>query len=213
MDGGRTFEKNSYVTGLVCACCQIDIGFSKGNVVLAWRSVEPGDVRDIFTTLSSDKGATWAKPQLAARDNWVIDGCPHAAPSFASTGTALYLAWMTGVSGKAEVYMVASKDGGRTFGERLHVSSGVSEATHPRLIAIRDRVGIAFEGRIDGRKEFGSTIVYRELDRGSLSAPAAIPNDPGPVSAPELTADNRGLLIGWSLASGGFPIIQLRRRK
>jgi hypothetical protein len=188
------------------------VGFSKGNVVLAWRSVEPGDVRDIFTTLSSDNGLTWAKPQLAARDNWVIDGCPHAAPSFASTGTALYLAWMTGVSGKAEVYMVASKDGGRTFGERHHVSSGVSEASHPRLIVIRDRVGIAFEGQIEGRKEFGPTIVYRELDGSGLSAPVAVPNDPGPAIAPELAADNRGLLIGWSRTSDGSPTLHLRRR-
>ncbi len=126
LDGGSSFEKNRYVTGLVCACCQIAVGFSKGNVILAWRSVEPGDVRDIFTTVSSDKGATWAKPQLASRDNWVINGCPHEAPTFASTASAVYLAWMTAASDKQEIYMVVSKDGGKTFGERVHVSAGCS---------------------------------------------------------------------------------------
>jgi hypothetical protein len=211
-DGGRTFDKNRYITGFVCACCEIAIGFSKGNVLLGWRSVEPGEVRDIFTTLSSDSGATWARPQVASRDNWVLDGCPHAAPSFASTATAVYLAWMTAASGKPEVYMVISKDGGRTFGERLHVSAGVMDATHPRLIVIGDRVGIALEGQIEGPKGAGPTIVYRELDRGGMSAPSAIPSSPGPATAPEMGADHLGVIIGWSRTLGGFPTIHLRRR-
>jgi hypothetical protein len=211
LDGGATFEKNRYVTGLVCACCQIDVGFSKGNVILAWRSVEPGDIRDIFTTVSSDNGATWAKPQLASRDNWMINGCPHEAPTFASTATAVYLAWMTAVSGKQEIYMVVSKDGGRTFGERLHVSAGVSKAKHPRLVGIGERVGIAFEGQIGGEEEVKSTVIYRELDRGRLSAPVVISGNPGPATSTEMAVDHRGLLIGWSQSSGGSPIIHLRR--
>jgi hypothetical protein len=213
LDGGSSFEKNRYVTGLVCACCQIAVGFSKGNVILGWRSVEPGDVRDIFTTVSSDNGATWDKPQLASRDNWVINGCPHEAPTFASTTSAVYLAWVTAASGKQEIYMVASNDGGKTFGERIHVSAGVSKAKHPRLIGIRDRVGIAFEGQIEGRKEPGSTVIYRELDRSRMSAPTVIPVNPAAATATEMDVDQRGILIGWSQHSGGISTIHLRRRK
>jgi hypothetical protein len=187
------------------------VGFSKGNVVLAWRSVEPGDVRDIFTTLSSDNGATWIKPRLVSRDNWVLDGCPHAAPSTVSTPTGLYVAWMTAVSGKPEIYMVVSRDGGSTFEERLHVSGGVSGAKNPRLVAIRDRVGIVFEGRIEGRERFGSSVIYRELDRTGLSKPTAFQVDAGSTSDPEISADHVGLLIGWSRVSGGSATIQLRR--
>jgi hypothetical protein len=212
LDGGASFEKNRYVTGLVCACCQIAVGFSKGNVILAWRSVEPGDIRDIFTTISSDNGATWARPQLASRDNWVINGCPHEAPTFASMETAVYLAWMTAVSGKQEIYMVVSKDGGKTFGERVHASAGMSRAKHPRLVRVGERVGIAFEGQIEGREQSGSTVVYRELGGGSLSAPVAISGSPGPATATEIVVDHRGLLIGWSQLSGGSPAIHLRRR-
>jgi hypothetical protein len=213
LDGGGSFEKNRYVTGLVCACCQIAVGFSKGNVVLGWRSVEPGDVRDIFTTVSSDSGATWARPQLASRDNWMINGCPHEAPAFASTATAVYLAWMTAAPGKQEIYMVVSKDGGKTFGERVHVSAGVSKAKHPRIVGIRDRVAVAFEGQIEGRKEPGSTVIYRELDRGRLSAPTNVTDNPESATATEMAVDHRGLLIGWSQPSGGSSTIHLRRRK
>jgi hypothetical protein len=211
LDGGNSFEKNRYVTGLVCACCQIAVGFSNGNVILGWRSVEPGDVRDIFTTVSCDNGATWAKPQLASRDNWVVNGCPHEAPTFASTATAIYLAWMTSASGKQEIYMVASKDGGKTFGERVHVSAGVSKAKHPRLVGIHDRVGVAFEGQIEGRKQPGSTVIYRELDGGRMSAPAVIPVKPEAATATEMVVDQRGLLIGWSQRSGETSTIHLRR--
>jgi hypothetical protein len=180
-------------------------------VILAWRSVEPGDVRDIFTTISSDNGATWAGPQLASRDNWVINGCPHEAPTFASTETAVYLAWMTAVSGKQEIYTVVSKDGGRTFGERVHMSAGMSRAKHPRLVGIGERVGIAFEGQIEGREAPGSTVVYRELDRGRLSAPVAISGSPRSATATEMAVDHRGVLIGWSQQSGGASTIHLRR--
>jgi hypothetical protein len=67
---------------------------------------------------------------------------------------------VTSASGKQEIYMVASKDGGKTLGERVHVSAGVSKAKYPRLVGIRDRMGIAFEGQIEGRKEPGSTVIY-----------------------------------------------------
>lgn len=212
LDGGKSFEKNRYVDGLVCACCQIAVGFSKGNVILGWRSVEPGDVRDIFTAVSSDNGETWAKPQLASRDNWVVKGCPHEAPAFASTASAVYLAWMTSASGKQEIHMVSSKDGGKTFGERVHVSAGVSKAKHPRLVAIGDRVGIAFEGQIEGRKESGSTVIYRELDSGRMSSPIVIPVNLGAATDTEMAVDQRGLLIGWSQRSGETSTIYLRRR-
>jgi hypothetical protein len=211
LDGGKSFEKNRYITGLVCACCQIAVGFSKGNVILGWRWVEPSDVRDIFTTVSSDNGATWGKPQLASRDNWVINACPHEAPTFASTASAVYLAWGTSASDKQEIYMVVSKDGGKTFGERVHVSAGVSKATHPRLVAIGDRVGVAFEGQIEGQKEPGTMVIYRELDRGRMSAPTVIPVNPAGATATEMAVDQRGLLIGWSQRSGETSTIHLRR--
>jgi hypothetical protein len=212
LDGGRSFEKNQYVTGLVCACCQIVVNYSKGNVVLAYRSVEPGNIRDIFTTVSSDNGKTWSSPKLASRDNWILDGCPHQAPTLASTPTSLYLAWMTGVSGNAEIYMVESKDGGRTFGERLHVSAGVNGARNPRLVAFGDRVGVVFEGEIEDGKQSEPTVVFRELERGRMSPPRPIPLATESGGHPEIVADDRGLLIGWTRSSSGSSSIHLGRR-
>jgi hypothetical protein len=108
--------------------------------------------------------------------------------------------------------MVVSKDGGKTFGERVHVSAGISNVTHPRLVAIGDRVGIAFEGQIDGQKEPGTTVIYRELDSGRMSAPTVIPINPAGAGDTEIAVDQRGLLIGWSQTSGGTSSIHLRRR-
>jgi hypothetical protein len=211
-DGGRTFAKNRYITGLVCACCRLAFGFSKGNVVIAWRSVEPGEVRDIFTTYSSDNGSTWAKPQLASRDNWVIDGCPHVGPSLASTSSALHLAWLTAASGKPELYVITSKDGGRTFNERTLASGGINRANHPRLIARGDRVGIAFEGKVGSAEFPGRSVIYRELGGdGAPSPPTVISNDHGVASYPALAEDRRGLLIAWTESIDKESTIYLRR--
>jgi hypothetical protein len=54
-------------------------------------------------------------------------------------------------------------------------------------------------------------VIYRELDRGRLSAPVVISGNPGPATSTEMAVDHRGLLIGWSQSSGGSPIIHLRR--
>jgi hypothetical protein len=197
LDGGRTFEKNRYIAGRVCACCRLAIGSSRGNLTIAWRSEEPGDVRDIFTATSSDNGSRWTKPQLAHRDNWVIEGCPHVGPTIASTPSALYLAWVTAASGKPELCMVVSKDGGRKFGERLLLSAGINGANHPRIIARKDHVVIAFEGQIE--KGRGTQVIYRQVTGdGVVSAPEVIPNTGGSVSYPAIAEDERGLLIAWS---------------
>jgi hypothetical protein len=93
--------------------------------------------------------------------------------------------------------MVVSKDGGRKFGERLLLSAGINGANHPRIIARKDHVVIAFEGQIE--KGRGTQVIYRQVTGdGVVSAPEVIPNTGGSVSYPAIAEDERGLLIAWS---------------
>jgi hypothetical protein len=212
LDGGRTFEKNRYVAGRVCACCRLAVGLSKGNVMIAWRSEEPGDVRDIFTALSTDNGSSWSQPRLAHRDNWVIEGCPHVGPAIASTQSELYLAWLTAASGKPEVRMVISRDNGRTFGERIILSDGVTGANHPRLVARGDRVGVVFEGQLE--KAQPASVVYREVGQDGTVLPLTGRRaGQGSASYPALAHYDRGVLIAWSEVKDEKSMVYLGRRR
>src|SRR5690606_19957859 len=60
-DGGRTFEPGVVVARDVCPCCRTSLAVAPdGAVLVAWRRVFDGDVRDIVVARSTDGGRTFA---------------------------------------------------------------------------------------------------------------------------------------------------------
>jgi hypothetical protein len=99
---------------------------------------------------STDGGASFAAPVRVHQDQWVYPGCPHAGPSLAvdSAGT-LHVVWYTGAEGRAGLYLVRSRDSGRTFDEPVKLNQGAAfvPVSHARLVASGDAVWIAWEDR------------------------------------------------------------------
>ena len=73
-DGGKTWPKNVRVSTNVCPCCRVTWAFVNGKVILGWRYVEAGDIRDIYVATSEDKGDTWGKAAPVFKDGWKIKG-------------------------------------------------------------------------------------------------------------------------------------------
>ena len=94
-DGGKTFSKNVRVARSVCPCCRVAFGFVEGKVLLAWRQVEAGDIRDIHFASSMDRGDTWQTGKPVFRDGWKIKGCPHVGPSMATLNGKVYVTWFS----------------------------------------------------------------------------------------------------------------------
>jgi hypothetical protein len=145
-DGGHSFGKNFRIAGDVCACCRAAIAFVDEQVIVALRSVEDGHIRDISISRSSDEGKTWSEPQVASRDGWKINACPHVGPSLATVGEKVYLSWMTGATNRRGVFLAGSKDGGQTFGPAVMLSEGVHGATHPFLASKGNLAVVVFQG-------------------------------------------------------------------
>ena len=119
-----------------CPCCRTAIATAAdGALYLAWRTVLPGNIRDVVVAKSTDHGATWAPPVRVHADNWVFDGCPHAGPSMQvdSTG-AVHIAWWTGKQGSAGTYYARSTDGAKSFD--APVALGVGEFSAPAHIQL-----------------------------------------------------------------------------
>lgn len=83
----------------VCECCRIAAVFDEaGDLVLAWRDIMPGSVRDhAFSRITRDGQVL--TPRRLTRDGWVIEACPHHGPALAAgrDGT-VHAVWFTGES-------------------------------------------------------------------------------------------------------------------
>jgi hypothetical protein len=145
-DGGRTFAKNVYVAGSVCGCCRVSVAVVQQTVVIAWRGIEPGDIRDITVAASSDHGRTWTQPHVAVRDGWKINGCPHVGPTLAAIGNNLYLAWLTGAGEGSRIQSAVSKDGAVTFSQPQNLNKGVRHVNSPHLAEVSGGPLLVFRG-------------------------------------------------------------------
>jgi hypothetical protein len=216
-DRGKTFSKNVRVAGAICPCCRPTIAFAGNRVLIGWRQVEPGDVRDIFFAASSDRGDTWSTPALVGRDGWKIKGCPHVGPAFASLGNRLYAAWFSEGGGDPAIYLAHSTNGGETFLKKQKISVGVSDPTHPAIFAAEDRLAIVFQAR-DAAKAGGwgkMAVYYLEVSpSGALSKLVRAGEGKLGASYPSVALGLSGrIFIGWTESGpGGAQSYLLRGR-
>jgi hypothetical protein len=204
---GESFEKNVKVAENICPCCRLSITFAGDQVLLAWRWVEPGDVRDIHLASSDDRGQTWSKPVMVGRDGWKINGCPHVGPAIAAMGSKVYAAWFTEGSGDPAINLAVSDDGGRSFGTKRQISEGVFDPTHPQMVAGQDKLAVVFQARSASKEQgWGRVgVYYREIHAdGSLSQLVRLPEGKANANYPTVTLGLSGrIFVGWTETSKG----------
>ena len=200
VDGGRTFGPNRRIAASACACCRAAVASVRGHTVVAWRNVAAGNVRDIVTSRSLD-GVRWSTPAPVWRDGWVIEACPHEGPAMIASGDRLHIAWMTGQSGEPVLAVAQSDDGGQTFTERRVVSGGVTAPGGSVLLALRDRVALAFHGSTDGQPP---AVRYRAIESrdqrqvdGALSPIETLSPSRRSAVYPSLVMHDGRRIAGW----------------
>ncbi len=205
-DGGKTWSKNVRIATDVCPCCRVSFAFTGNRAVLAWRGVDDGDLRDIYTAVSTDRGETWSKPGLVNRDNWKIKGCPHVGPSLAAVGDKIYVVWFSEADGKPGIFF-SSTTNGVEFAAKRTLSEGTVDPTHPFVAAGEDRLAVAFQARDSKAQDsWGKmSVYYREiLPGGALTAlvKAGTPKE-GAVTYPALALGMSGrTFLGWTETRG-----------
>jgi hypothetical protein len=223
-DKGATWGKNLPVVNNVCPCCRPAVAFGpKGQVFIAWRGVDGGDVRDIMLTVATGHDGNsliFTKPVRIAEDNWRISGCPHTGPQLVVKGNRLYVAWHSdGNSTNAGIRLAWSDDGGKTFSRPVIASPGVLDTNHPALSLSEDgRLLLVFQGREQHEKEgWGPTRAFlaEVFDNGSISAPMVVPGSKKTVSFPSVLAGTVGrAFIAWTEATDkGVQVMLTRARK
>ncbi len=216
-DGGQSWEKNVRVAGNICPCCRPSIGFAGGNVLVFWRGVEEDQTRDIYVAVSANRGATWSNPKLVARDGWKINGCPHVGPAVATTQDRLWVVWFSEANGDPAIYAAWTADGGASFAERIRVSEGVTDPTHPAVASDGERLALTFQAR-DANAASGwgkMQPYYREIrPDGSLGPLLRLAAGKANASYPSVALGLSGrIFVGWTETVDGQPrAILLRGR-
>lgn len=153
-DGGRTFGPATVVAGSACPCCRTSLAIADDSTIyLSWRTVLPGNIRDVVVARSDDAGATFTAAQRVNQDDWVFDACPHAGSSLVVDSRGrLHVAWYTGAAERPGIHTAVSDDGGRTFGQPSPILTGEwVPPSQVKLAALPDgRIAVAWDDRRSG---------------------------------------------------------------
>ncbi len=141
--------KNLTVDKVVCECCTAALAVdSSAGVWLAYRDREVGELRDIAVARSQDGGRSFARLGWVSRDDWRLNGCPHAGPRMVLDGErVLWAVWFTGA--EPGIYVAFSNDGGRTFASRMAIAipdAATGFVSRPEIGMLPDgRLAVLFE--------------------------------------------------------------------
>jgi hypothetical protein len=190
------------VTGGVCYCCKTAMVASQsGGLLVAWRHVYPGNLRDIAFTQSRDGGRTFAAPVRVSEDQWAIAGCPDDGPAIGVEPSGrVHVVWPTVVTEQGEMVKAifhATSDEGRPFAARRRVPT-LGQANHPQLAIGRSgSIALAWDesGSMPRRVVFawgqagadGRVVWHREV----------VSDDAGGVY-PALTSSADRTIIAWT---------------
>jgi len=200
VDGGTTWTTPVLAdTTQSCPCCRTAIATANdGTLYLAWRTVLPGNVRDVVVAKSNDRGLTWSQPVRVHADNWVFDGCPHAGPSMqVDSAGVVHIAWWTGLQGKAGVYYARSTDDAATFHDPIPLGIGeFSAPSHVQLALGGGKVVAVWD---DGTVKTPKVVMRVSSDAGATFAPATLVSGEGQAATfPVLALRDHALTIAWS---------------
>jgi hypothetical protein len=189
-----------------------------GTLFAAWRHVYPGNLRDIAFTSSTDAGATFAPIARVSEDRWQLNGCPDDGPAMAidADGT-VHLVWPTVLGGpepQGALFYSTSRDGGRTFTQRVRVpTQGSPKPAHPQIAIDRSgHVLIAWDEVIGGVRRAYVREAWRDPSRaGEMSFGAALAADAdAPSMYPVLAVTPTARVLVWTSGAAGATVIKVR---
>jgi hypothetical protein len=199
-DADRT--ERTLATG-VCYCCKTAIATKPGGgVLLAWRHVYAGNIRDIAFMQSRDGGKTFEPQARVSEDRWVLNGCPDDGPAMAvdESGT-IHLAWPTVTGGEQprKVLRYASSSDGRTFQPPVEIPGlGSANPGHVQLAVTESAIVFGWDEPQHGRREVATVTASRKAERLVFGTPQAAAADAAGGLYPVFATTTSGTLMAWT---------------
>jgi hypothetical protein len=196
----------------VCYCCKTAMATSSdGAILLAWRHVYPGDIRDIAFTMSRDGGRTFADPIRVSEDRWAINGCPENGPAMVvDRQNVIHLAWPTLLEGSQATLglFYASSSDGRTFTPRRHIATRGSASHAQMAVDASGSLVLVWDEIQDGVRQV--MFSRREASAANFTAPIALTTS-ARGSYPVVATTAGGVVVAWTSGAADASAIRVRR--
>jgi hypothetical protein len=213
---GIRISRNVTIDDAVCECCGTEIETTPAATWIAYRDLEPGDIRDIALA-SAPRNAGWSRLGKVSDDRWSINACPHSGSRMLlRSDGSLWATWSSGTEG--HLYAAMSRDGGKTFSPRTHIAGGAGRpARHPDIGELADGTPVvvyeaagssaSHDGHHAGGGTRGSPIAVRHWRNGAWQQEV-------PVSAegtyPRLARGPQTTVLSLTEWSKEGPIVVIR---
>jgi hypothetical protein len=200
----------------VCYCCKTAIATRPGGgVLLAWRHVYAGNIRDIAFMQSRDGGRTFESQGRVSEDRWVLNGCPDDGPAMAVDETgAIHVAWPTVMGGDQprKLLRYAMSADGRTFSAPIEIPGlGSANPGHVQLAVANDRIVFGWDEPQAGRREVAMVTAPRTGERLVFGTPQAAAADAGGGLYPVFATTTSGTLMAWTSGPRDRSLIGMMR--
>jgi xylan 1,4-beta-xylosidase len=191
----RASGENLWITATVASAASnahgVTLAIDGATVHAAWSQIADNNW-EIYYNRSSDGGLTWATPARLTNnqfDSW--------QPAITAAGGSVHLVWADDRGGDFQVLYKRSTDGGLNwslFPVTLTTSSP-GGAWHPAMVAMPDRLILAWEDYRDGNGE----IYARSSSDGGLTwtAEGRLTTNAAFSALPRLAADHAATYLVW----------------
>lgn len=151
-DYGNTFSIDKKTSGWgnsseVCDCCPGAIVSEGSNCAVLYRD-NNANIRDNWTGISTDGGASYKTGFALENNNWMLNSCPASGPDGVMIGDTLYSTFMNGGSGNYRNYFSKSAI---STGAILSITTltgtiaGLSQQNFPRIASDGNAMAIVWK--------------------------------------------------------------------
>lgn len=156
-DYGNTFSPDIKASGWgssaeVCDCCPGALVSSGNQTAMLYRD-NNSNIRDIWTGISNNNGATFPSGFEVDNNNWMLMTCPSSGPDAVIVGDTLYSVFMSNPSGTYKTFWSKSS---LSAGSVNTVSSltgpitGLSQQNYPRVATDGTAMAIVWKQNVSG---------------------------------------------------------------
>jgi hypothetical protein len=207
IDAGKTFQTEKFANPSSCECCRIGASLDpKNQVVIAYRAIFPGGIRDQASQVINSKRA--GSIQRVADDDWKTDACPHHGPSIAVSGSGkFHVAWYTQGAKRSGVFYANSINQGATYSKPTRAGAEGENVARPYLLASGNQVWMVWK-EFDG--SYSSIYLKQSNDDGiTWSEAKFISKTSGYSDHPLLLKRDREILLSWLTREDGYQLLQV----
>ena len=177
-----------------------------GRIHLTWFGIDAKSKTFSICYANSDDGAKWGTTQaITARHK----GYNWAPTIVAANDGSIRIAWSSGRTGNKDVFIVQSKDGGKTWQEPIQVTKHKNHDDLPDIVQKPDGTFlVVWTNYVPGKADYLSKTadIYYATSKGGRiwSEPIAITKNSHTDTIPEIFSnlDQSEFFVAWCSANG-----------